>query len=169
MISQLCYFLHQSESKEIDEMKRIALVVMRKDRELKNLKKIIYIFLLTDNNQNEMGPTIWLRLFRNAHSKTYRWCMLSLFKFFLQDKNINRMMNINDNQLASLLLCTNQRALNMVDDIVHSNVWHQNHILCIPMFGLYEYHKPTSNYIEFTKNQKEIRFIFIIILRYHRL
>ena len=82
MISQLCYFLHQSESKEIDEMKRIALVVMRKDRELKNLKKIIYIFLLTDNNQNEMGPTIWLRLFRNAHSKTYRWCMLSLFKFF---------------------------------------------------------------------------------------
>ena len=59
----MCYFLHQSKSKEIDEMKRIALVVMRKDRELKNLKKIIYIFLLTDNNQNEMGPTIWLRLF----------------------------------------------------------------------------------------------------------
>ena len=86
MISQLCYFLHQSESKEIDEMKRIALVVMRKDRELKNLKKIIYIFLLTDNNQNEMGPTIWLRLFRNAHSKTHTWCMLSLFKFFCKIK-----------------------------------------------------------------------------------
>ena len=30
----MCYFLHQSESKEIDEMKRIAVVVMRKDREL---------------------------------------------------------------------------------------------------------------------------------------
>ena len=152
MISQLCYFLHQSESKEIDEMKRIALVVMRKDRELKNLKKIIYIFLLTDNNQNEMGPTIWLRLFRNAHSKTYRWCMLSLFKFFLQDKNINRMMNINDNQLASLLLCTNQRALNMVDDIVHSNVWHQNHISCILMFGLHE----SNMILEMIKKERKI-------------
>ena len=43
-------------------------------------------------------------------------------QIFLQDKNINRMMNINDNQVASLQLCTNQRALNMVDDIVHSNV-----------------------------------------------
>ena len=32
----MCHFLHQSESKEIDEMKRIfAVVVMRKDRELK--------------------------------------------------------------------------------------------------------------------------------------
>ena len=32
------------------------------------------------------------------------------------------MMNINDNLVASLQLCANQDALNMVDDTVHSNV-----------------------------------------------
>ena len=73
-------FLHQSESKEIDEMKRIAVVVMRKDRELKNLKKIIYIVLLTDNNQNEMGPTIWLRLF----PKRAFWILYIMHAFAIQ-------------------------------------------------------------------------------------
>ena len=43
-------------------------------------------------------------------------------QIFLQDKSINRMMNINDNQVASLQLCTNQRALNVVDDIVHYDI-----------------------------------------------
>ena len=35
MVKYLRNFLHQSESKEIDEMKRIVVVDMRKDRELK--------------------------------------------------------------------------------------------------------------------------------------
>ena len=83
----MCYFLHQSESKEIDEMKRIAVVVMRKDRELKNLKKIIYIVLLTDNNQNEMGPTIWLRLFpKRAFRILHMMHAFALFKFFCKIK-----------------------------------------------------------------------------------
>ena len=105
------------------------------------------------------------RILKLIHDACFR------YSNFLQDKNINRMMNINDNQVASLQLCTNQRALNMVDDIVHYDIWHQNHISYILKFGLYEYCMISENRIQIILNlpriKKQIRFIFIIILRYH--
>ena len=100
-------------------MKRIfAVVVMRKDRELKPEEDHI-----PDRQQSKRnGPYDLITSFpKRAFQNSYMMHAFAI-QIFLQDKNINRMMNINDNQVASLQLCTNQRALDMVDDIVHSNV-----------------------------------------------
>ena len=80
-------FLHQSESKEIDEMKRIAVVVMRKDRELKNLKKIIYIHSSPDRQQSKRnGPYDLITSFSETRILNIIHHACFRYSNFLQDK-----------------------------------------------------------------------------------
>ena len=87
----MCYFLHQSESKEIDEMKRIAVVVMRKDRELV-VEEDHHIPLSPDRQQSKRnGPYDLITSFTKLRSYTMVLHMhtFALFKIFSKIKNAN--------------------------------------------------------------------------------
>ena len=90
-----------------------------------------HIHTFPDRQQSKRnGPYDLITSFSKTRNLNTVYDACFRYSNFLQDKNINRMMNINDNLVASLQLCANQDALNMVDDTVHSNVWHHDHISC---------------------------------------